>query len=98
MTEEKNEFVQKAIDLNEKSAVIVLEPRSTFDRAIVGLADTAAGYQVVYSEKKIIRAFIKVDGMTEEEAAEYYSYNTVRALPYMAGPKRVIPLILQDYL
>ena len=70
--------------------VIVLEPRSTFNRAIIGI--TPDGNKLVYSSEKIIRAFMDVDKMSEEEAIEWFEYNTLRAIPYMR-PKAHRPVI-----
>ena len=50
----------------------MLEPRSTFNRAIIG---TDPDGRLVYSSNKIIRAFMDEDGMSEEEAIEYFDFN-----------------------
>ena len=61
-----------------------------FDDAIIGLT---TDMQVVYSYEKILEHLMKEDGMTDEEAADYVSYNTIRALPYIPDPK---PIIVYD--
>ena len=70
---------------------IVLEPRSTFNRAIIG---TDPDGRVVYSSNKIIRAFMDEDGMTEEEAIEYFEYNTLGTIQPMDNPNK--PLFVYD--
>lgn len=70
---------------------IVLEPRSTFNRAIIG---TDPDGRVVYSSNKIIRAFMDEDSMTEEEAIEYFEYNTLGTIQPMDNPNK--PLFVYD--
>ena len=63
---------------------VVLEPREYHDRAIVGLVETKHGLAVAYSKGKFIKTLVD-QGMSEEEAWEWFDYNTMRALPYMAS-------------
>ena len=53
--------------------VIMLEPRKSFDSCVVGYDISG---RVIYCRNKIIKAFMK-DGMTKDEAVEYYEYNTL---------------------
>lgn len=78
------ELIEQASD-----NAIVLEPQSTFNSALVGV--TSDG-RLVYSEDKILIALQDIDGMTYEEALDYYQYNTVRSLAY--GKATVTPVIL----
>ncbi len=51
-----------------------------FDEAIIGLADRInLGPVVAYSVEKIIEILINRDGMSHEEALEFYHYNIVGA-------------------
>ena len=70
---------------------IVLEPQSTFNRAIIGSDPDG---RLVYSSNKIIRAFMSEDGMTEEEAIEYFEYNTLGTIQPMDNPDK--PLFVYD--
>ena len=70
---------------------IVLEPQSTFNQAIIGSDPDG---RVVYSSNKIIRAFISEDGMSEEEAIEYFEYNTLGTIQPMDNPDK--PLLVYD--
>jgi hypothetical protein len=45
-----------------------------YDDAILGLAETFGGLVIVYDRSKIIDKLIQ-DGMTLEEAEEYFSFN-----------------------
>ena len=48
--------------------------------AVIGIATRADGLRVVcYSIEKIIEVFMKRDGMTEEEAYEFYEFNVACA-------------------
>lgn len=65
------------IDIEEllDETSLFLEPRSTFDRAIVGVAKHGPkSFVVCYSIEKIVRALI-ADGMAEDEAIEHVEFN-----------------------
>jgi hypothetical protein len=73
----------KAADLPEGLSLLVLEPRETYDKAIVGYTDTPKDHWprkggttvAVYSRRRCITALRK-DGMTEDDAVEWFEYNT----------------------
>jgi hypothetical protein len=49
-----------------------------FDEAIIGIAERInLGPIVAYSVDKIINIMVERDGMTYEEAMEYYDYNII---------------------
>jgi len=51
-----------------------------FDDAIIGMAERInLGPVVAYSVEKILEILINRDGMTYEEAVEYYEFNIVGA-------------------
>jgi len=54
----------------------VLEPRSSYDQAIIG--KTIHG-GVIYSERKLIAAIME-DGCSFEEALDHYYYNIVGSI------------------
>ena len=66
------EVIERVAELNEDA--IVLEPRSTFNRAIIG-SDTDD--RVVYSVEKIIRALMEDNELDETDALEHFEYNTL---------------------
>lgn len=68
-------------DLPEEA--IVLEPRATFEDAIIGISSDE---RVVYSLEKIYEAHMKYDGMSQEEAVEWVDYNTLCIALYENGP------------
>lgn len=83
------EDVEKWVEENQ----IELALLEGMDSAIVGIVDEGLeNPKVVYSKRKILKA-LQDQGMSEEDALEWYSYNTVRALPYM-GP--IAPCVMDD--
>ena len=67
-----DEVIERVAEWNEEA--IVLEPRSTFNRAIIG-SDT--DYRIVYSVEKIIRALMEDNGINEVDALDHFEYNTL---------------------
>lgn len=74
--EEIKEFAEGAIILDG------------LDEAIMGIAEEFGnGYRIVYSKSKIFGILMNRDGMTEEEAIEFYEYNI---LGLYASPQNAI--------
>lgn len=74
--EEMKEFAEGAIILDG------------LDDAIMGIAEEFGnGYRIVYSKSKIFGILMNRDGMTEEEAIEFYEYNI---LGLYASPQNAI--------
>jgi hypothetical protein len=82
------ELIESASD-----KALVLEPQSTFNAALVGVSSDG---RLVYSEDKILGALQDIDGMSYEEALDYYEANTVRGIAYAKGS--VSPIILAHTL
>lgn len=59
-------------EFNEE--LLMLEP-SYFDKAIVGVVTNVKNQSVCYDTNKIIKILMKEDGMTEEEAREFFEFN-----------------------
>lgn len=53
-----------------------------FDDAIIGVDAYSEPMRLVYSINDIVDCLMK-EGMSNEEAIDYYEYNTARAVPYM---------------
>jgi len=66
--------------------------RLNYYYAIVGI--DANNGRVVYSRYKLVTAFMS-EGMTEEEALEWISYNIDRSLPYQGEHA---PIIMDEVL
>lgn len=61
------------IDINEyaEGAIIL----SDLDNAIIGIVEDFNGRRILYSKTKILNILMVRDGMTMDEAEEYYDYN-----------------------
>lgn len=77
---------EKLIAAGHEDAIVLENP--AYDEAIEGISEDG---RVIYNYEQMVFCLVDDEGMTEEEAADFISYNTVRALPYM-GPKA--PIIL----
>ena len=86
---EQEYIIDQVAEVNPEA--IILEPRSTFNRAIIG---SDVDNRIVYSSNKIIRAFMDEDGMTEQEALEYFEFNTLGTIQPMDNPNK--PLFVYD--
>jgi hypothetical protein len=64
------------------------------ESAFVGYTPTADGLSAVYSFDKIIDGLME-DGMTYEDADEFFCYNIERGIDYVTGA--VKPTILYPY-
>lgn len=60
-------------------SVVVLDNPS-FDQSIIGLSHDD---RVIYNWEDMVWELMRDDGMTYEDANEFISYNTARAIPYM---------------
>lgn len=87
-----DEVIERIAEWNEDA--IVLEPRSTFNRAIIG-SDT--DYRVVYSVEKIIRALMEDNDMDETDALEHFEYNTLGTFQGMQDNNKPI-FIYEDFI
>ena len=76
--------------------LLLLEPRETYDKCIVGLARSAGeSYSVCYDENKVIKCLTD-GGMTEEEAYEFFDYNIIGAYMGEKTPAFLWPLEVED--
>jgi hypothetical protein len=67
--------------------LIFFDPPSHFDHAILGLiAGFGQELAVLYDERAVIAAMVG-DGMTEEDAEEFFAYNTIGAYLGDATPR-----------
>ena len=86
---EQDYFLDQVAEFNEDA--IILEPQSTFNRAIIGYDTNGV---LVYSANRIIEALSKVDGMTIEEAIEFFEFNTLGTFHGMNNPNK--PIFVYD--
>lgn len=57
----------------------------SYDAALIGVSHDG---RAIYDYDLMVEWLMDTEGFTEEEAAEWIDYNTIRALPYMGedGP------------
>lgn len=68
------------MDLLEEAEALLLEPRDTFDRALIGISEGGQGPAVaVYDVAKCVTALMDMNGWDHDEALEWFDYNTVSA-------------------
>ena len=60
---------------------------SSFDKSIIGV--TANG-NVVYDFDKMVEEYMEDNQCSAEEAMDWITYNTMRAIPYFPEPKPII--------
>lgn len=75
----KNDIRQDLVDLYDDPDLLFADG---FDNAILGVTIGFNGHVVVYDIKKIISHLME-DGMTHEEAEEYFDFNIAGA--YVGG-------------
>jgi hypothetical protein len=88
-TSRGDEILEELSEINDEA--IVLEPRSTFNRAIIG---SDVNCRLVYSVTKIIRALMDEDGMSEQEALEWFEFNTLGTFNGMEDKNK--PIFMYD--
>ena len=95
------EFYEKN-DIPTLDGSIYLEPRKTFDKAIIGHDTETNG--VVYHHDLLVDTltteYMDNEDTTLEEAYmdayDWVSYNTLRAIPYMPTPKPLVMFWNED--
>ena len=76
-----------------RDEAIVLEPRSQFNECIVGVTTDGV---LAYSVQRCIDSFMK-QGMDDDEASEFFHYNTLRAMEYVSQENRPVFLFAERY-
>ena len=64
----------------------------SYDTALIGVSHDD---RAIYDYDLMVEWLMTKEGFTEEEAADWIDYNTVRALPYMGADG---PIILHRFL
>jgi hypothetical protein len=87
-----DEVIERIAENNEDA--IVLEPRSTYNRAIIG---SDIDDRVVYSVEKIIRALMEDWEIDETDALEHFEYNTLGTFRGMQDNNKPL-FIYEDFV
>ena len=90
-----NENIQVSVDMHTYTDVVsdetlILEPKETFDRGIVGYKPQEK--KLVYALSLLIHALVEDNDWEYEEAVDWLYYNTIRACQY----GEFAPIILED--
>lgn len=70
--------------INIPDGVLLLEPRETFDKALIGFTQSPQDHWpretntlvAIYSSEKCIEALMEAEGWEYEDAVEWFDYNT----------------------
>ena len=57
-----------------------------FDDCITSVVESFHGRHIVYNREKVLKKLMEIDGMSYEEASEFYSYNIVGGYYGELGP------------
>jgi hypothetical protein len=83
--ERMEELVDNIAELNPEA--ILLEPQEFYNPTIMGYDE---GGRVVYSVDMILQGHVEEDGMTHEEAIEFFEFNTIGTFMGMDNPNKPI--------
>ena len=86
------EKVERIQELALEDGTVILRDPDYAD-ALIGI--TGEG-RAVYDLNKMVECLVQNDGMTEDEALDFITYNTFRALPYMGEKAPIIMTPLED--
>ena len=76
---------QLLCDMGYEDSIIFENP--DYDSAIVGVSDNG---EIIYDFDKMVQHLVEHEDMTEEEAADFISYNSIRYLPYVGEGAPII--------
>lgn len=92
-----NDFLKSCIQNIFKNVPDILDKIAVFDdytTAVIGIGDE----HIFYDQEAMIQYLIDVEGMSEEDAYDYFSYNTERTLPYMTSQVEKYPIIVYNFI
>lgn len=77
--------------ITERGLTSIVLESPDYVTAIVGITEEG---NVVYNYDDMVDFLIKKEKMTEEDAVDFISYNTIRAIPYMNVEGAAKPIIV----
>lgn len=83
-----NEELREELSHSYPEALLFDNP--SYDNSIIGISHNG---RIIYSFEKMIEELCKEDNIGQDEAIDFISYNTERAIPY-AGENA--PIIMYD--
>ena len=78
-------------ELDYENLVVFENP--DYDSAIIGVSHDD---RVIYDYDKMIKHLVAVDHMAIDEAADFISYNTLRAIPYIGDDAPIVMFGIQE--
>ena len=66
---------------------VVIFENPSYDGALLGVSTDG---RAVYDYDRMVQSLMTSEDMTEEEAADFISYNTIRSLDYVEGAPVVV--------
>jgi hypothetical protein len=81
-------------ELSLEDSIVFENP--DYDAAIIGY-DESSG-RIIYDFEKMAECLMDEDGMSYEDAIDFISYNTLRALPYAGADGPIVMRGIEDYL
>lgn len=81
---------EKIIEYELEDSIIFENP--SYETAIIGY--DISSNRLVYDYNKMIDYLVEHDNMTPDDAIDFISYNTLRALPYVENGPIVIGLFI----
>ena len=79
---------EKFIEYGLEDSIIFENP--SYETAIIGY--DVISNRIIYDYDKMIEYLVEHDNMTPDDAMDFISYNTLRALPYMKNGPIIIGL------
>ena len=81
-------------ELGLENSIVFENP--DYDDAIVGYDESSS--RIIYDVEKMAKHLMNKEGMTYEDAVDFISYNTLRALPYVEGDGPIVMRSIEEYL
>lgn len=78
-------------DLELEEGTIVLEPQSSYNKAIIGVSIDSK--HIIYSYDLLLSILVE-GGMSYDDARDWLDYNTLRSIEYMEAEYR--PIIIRS--
>ena len=74
---------------------VLIFDNPSYEDAFIGITEDG---RAVYDYDLMVACLVKEDGMSEEEATDFISYNTIRSLPYYEDSPVVMYRIRREEL
>jgi len=92
-----SEYLKDCIRNHFKNIPDVLNKIGVLDDYATSIIGIGEEY-IFYDQDEMIQYLLDVENMTEEEAWDYFSYNTERAMPYINVQVEKAPIIVYNFI